>query len=67
MKPFALASAVLLSLSVCSPASAAQNVSDKHACQVGDAMCVRFVLREMNQRFRKLAQDCDHDAIFALL
>jgi hypothetical protein len=57
----------LLSLLVSSPAGASQNVSDKHACQVGDAVCVRFVLREMNKRFRKLAKDCDHDAIFALL
>src|SRR4029434_7705173 len=67
MKPLALAWAMLLSLLVASPARAAQDVADKHACQVGAPVCVRFVLREMHKRFRTLAQDCDHDAVFALL
>jgi hypothetical protein len=67
MKPLALAWTMLLSLLVASPASAAQDVADKHACQVGAPVCVRFVLREMHKRFRTLAQDCDHDAVFALL
>ena len=57
MKPLVLAWAILLSLWVCSPAGAAQDVSDKRACQVGNPVCVRFVLREMNKRFRKLAKD----------
>ena len=67
MKPLVLAWAILLSLWVCSPAGAAQDVSDKRACQVGNPVCVRFVLREMNKRFRKLAKTCDHDAVLALL
>ena len=67
MQRLALAWTVALSLLVSGPVGASQDVSDKHACQVGDAKCVRFVLREMNKRFRTLAKDCDHDALFALL
>ena len=45
----------------------ANEVSDKRACRVGDPTCVRFVIHEMETRFRKLARTCDHDAIFSLL
>jgi hypothetical protein len=64
---FAIGSLIALSV-VASPAhSAANQVSDKRACRVGDPACVGFVIREMDHRFRKLARRCDHDAIFSLL
>ena len=46
---------------------AAEDVSDKPQCQVGDVQCVHHVVQEMSQRFHKLEQSCDHDAIFALV
>src|ERR1044071_1360554 len=46
---------------------ASNDVSDKRACEAGEAKCVGFVIKEMDRRFRKLAKRCDHDAIFALL
>lgn len=49
-----------------SPA-AADEVSEKNDCQDGDLKCVHHVVQEMDKRLRKLTQDCDHDAIFALV
>lgn len=42
-------------------------ISDKRACQEGRPHCAHFVIQEMERRFRHLAKDCDHDAIFSLL
>jgi hypothetical protein len=58
-----LALCVVMSLSVVAGA----DVSDRRACEDGDPRCVRFVVKEMEHRLRKLARRCDHDAIFALL
>jgi hypothetical protein len=46
---------------------ASGDVSDKRACEQGRPHCVHFVIQEMERRFRHLAKDCDHDAIFSLL
>jgi hypothetical protein len=36
-------------------------------CESGTLQCVDGVITDMARRFRKLARDCDHDALFALL
>ena len=46
---------------------ASEDVADKRACQEGRPHCAHFVIQEMERRFRRLAKDCDHDAIFSLL
>src|SRR5262245_54499686 len=46
---------------------ASGDVADKHACQEGNPHCTHFVLQEMERRYRRLSQDCDHDAIFQLI
>jgi uncharacterized protein DUF5995 len=46
---------------------ASEDVADKRACQEGRPHCTHFVIQEMERRFRHLAKDCDHDAIFSLL
>jgi hypothetical protein len=43
------------------------DVADKRACQRGEPHCAHFVIQEMERRYRKLAKDCDHNAIFSLL
>jgi len=59
--------AASLSLSAVAPSVASADVADKHACQLGRPHCVHFVIKEMSRRFRRLAKDCGHDAIFSLL
>lgn len=49
------------------PASARQDVSTYPQCQAGNIQCVHHVIQKMKQRYRALAKDCDHDAIFALV
>lgn len=46
---------------------ARQDVSTHPQCQAGKLQCVHHVIKEMEQRYRKLARACDHDAIFALV
>jgi Family of unknown function (DUF5995) len=46
---------------------ASGDVADKRACQEGQPHCAHFVIQEMERRFRHLAKDCNHDAIFSLL
>lgn len=36
------------------------------ACQLGKPKCVEFVIKEMQRRYKPLALQCDHDAVFAL-
>jgi hypothetical protein len=67
VRRLALGTAIALSLLLSGGSRADSDVSDKRACQVGDPRCVRFVVHEMDKRFRKLARRCDHDAIFSLL
>src|SRR5499426_2084048 len=66
-KRFAQGLAALFSLWAVIFAVASADVADKRACQEGDPQCVKFVIKEMERRFRRLAKDCDHDAIFSLL
>jgi len=40
--------------------------SDANDCKAGRIQCVDSVIREMTRRFDRQADDCDHDAIFAL-
>ena len=67
MKKLALVSTVAISIVMSAAAGAAEDVSGRRVCQVGDPACVRLVIREMDKRFRRLARRCDHDAIFSLL
>ncbi len=48
-------------------ASADQELHERPQCQRGDLQCVHHVVQEMNHRYEKLAKDCDHDAVFALV
>ena len=49
------------------PATASQyDPSSLDDCQSGRIQCVDKVIREMTRRFDDLAEDCDHDALFAL-
>jgi hypothetical protein len=67
MKRLAHALAALSLLGAISSTVASGDVSDKRACQQGRPHCAHFVIQEMERRFRHLARDCDHDAIFSLL
>jgi hypothetical protein len=40
--------------------------SSENDCAAGRPRCIDAVIREMNRRFRPLAESCDHDAIFSL-
>jgi len=66
MKKLLLVSAVLcLSLEVLTPANA-QELTSKKVCQQGLPRCVTLVIRAMEQRYKTLGRQCDHDAVFAL-
>lgn len=67
MKRFGQGLAALSLLCAISSAVASGDVSDKRACQEGRPHCAHFVIQEMERRFRHLAKDCDHDAIFSVL
>ena len=62
-----IAISVLVTASAPRGTSASNDVSDRRACELGQPKCVDRVIKEMEQRFRKLARRCDHDAVFALL
>lgn len=40
--------------------------SSANDCTAGRIQCVDSVIREMERRFRPLAEDCDHNSMFAL-
>lgn len=40
--------------------------TSKRACQVGKPKCVEFVIKEMERRYKPLARQCNHNALFAL-
>ncbi len=42
------------------------DLSDSNICKNGSHRCVESVIRKMNRDLRKLARDCDHNAIFQL-
>lgn len=66
MKKLFLRVAVLfLVLQGLAPANA-QELASKKVCERGVPKCVVFVIREMQRRYKPLAKQCDHDAIFAL-
>jgi hypothetical protein len=46
--------------------TAAYDPTSDNICVRGDIRCVDSVIREMDRRFRPLAKNCDHDAVFAL-
>lgn len=43
-----------------------RELTPKRACQVGKPRCVEFVIKEMERRYKPLAKQCDHNALFAL-
>lgn len=67
MKKFFLQSAtvLLLTLPGVTLASVHEPVSKK-VCEVGKPKCVELVIKEMERRYKPLAKQCDHDALFAL-
>src|SRR5262245_37444086 len=67
MKRIAQSLAALSLLLAISLTVASGDIADKRACQEGRPHCAHFVIQEMERRFRHLAKDCDHDAIFSLL
>jgi Family of unknown function (DUF5995) len=66
MKGLARGLAVLSLLWSVNLTVASRDVSHKRACRLGQPHCAHFVIQEMERRYRKLAKDCDHDAIFSL-
>jgi uncharacterized protein DUF5995 len=67
MKGLATGLAMLALLLSANSTVTSQDVSDKRACQLGQPHCAHFVIQEMERRYRKLAKDCDHTAIFSLI
>jgi hypothetical protein len=67
MKRFTRGLAVLLLLWSANLTVTSGDIADKRACQRGEPHCAHFVIQEMERRYRKLAKDCDHNAIFSLL
>lgn len=43
-----------------------RQLTNTKACEVGKPKCVELVIKEMEQRYKPLAKQCDHDALFAL-
>ena len=67
MKRFAQGLAALSLLWAFNLTVTSGDLADKRACQEGRPHCTHFVIQEMERRFRHLARDCDHNAIFSLL
>jgi hypothetical protein len=67
MKRFAQGLAALSLLWAINLTVTSGDLADKRACQEGRPHCTHFVIQEMERRFRHLAKDCDHNAIFSLL
>jgi hypothetical protein len=67
MKRFARCLAALSLLWAFNSTLASGDVEDKRACQEGQPHCTHFVIQEMERRYRHLAKDCDHNAIFSLI
>src|SRR5262249_26305048 len=67
MRRFARGLAALSLLWAISSTVTSGDVEDKRACQGGEPHCTRFVIQEMERRYRHLAKDCDHNAIFSLV
>ena len=40
--------------------------TSRKACQQGESKCVKFVIKEMQRRYKPLAKQCDPNAVFAL-
>lgn len=62
---FLVGAVFFLSLEAFNPTDA-QALTSKKVCQKGLPQCVTFVIREMARRYKPLARQCDHDAVFAL-
>ncbi len=65
MKNLFLHAVLLLTLSGL-PSANAHEPTSKRACFVGEPKCVKFVIKKMERRYRPLARQCDHNALFAL-
>ncbi|MBE9016311.1 hypothetical protein C7Y66_25565 [Chroococcidiopsis sp. CCALA 051] len=66
MKALFLAAALLFLSPEAFTLANAQELTSKKVCQQGLPQCVTLVIREMERRYKPLARQCDHDAVFAL-
>lgn len=66
MKALFLAAALLFLSPEAFTLANAQELTSKKVCQQELPQCVTQVIREMERRYKPLARQCDHDAVFAL-
>ena len=66
MKNLFLGSAVLLLTLPSIALASVPALTSKKVCKVGDPKCVEIVIKTMERRYKPLAKQCDHDAVFAL-
>ena len=67
VEPAAADDPVFVGWSAAMPALAfGYNPTSADACVAGKVSCVRATVRDMQERFARLAAECDHDAVFAL-
>lgn len=66
MKKLFLQSAVLLLAIPGVALASVHEPTSKKVCEVGEPKCVEFVIKEMERRYKPLAKQCDHDALFSL-
>lgn len=65
MKNLSLAIAVLLYFPS-STLAISPTLTSKKVCELGQPRCVDVVIRQMQRRYRPLARQCNHNALFAL-
>ncbi|MDV2993210.1 MAG: hypothetical protein N4J56_002864 [Chroococcidiopsis sp. SAG 2025] len=66
MKTLFLVTALLFLSPEASTLVNAQELASKKVCEQGLPRCITLVIREMERRYKPLARQCDHDAVFAL-
>lgn len=67
MKKLILGSVLLLLALPSFTLASGNQPTSKKACEVGKPKCVGFVIKEMERRYKPLAKQCDHNALFALI
>ncbi len=66
MKTLFLVAALLFLSPEAFTSANAQELTSKKICELGKPRCINLVIREMQRRYKPLARQCDHDAVFAL-
>lgn len=66
MKNLFLGSAVLLLTLPSIALASVPALTSKKVCKVGEPKCVEIVIKTMERRYKPLAKQCDHNAVFAL-